>query len=389
MKWSHPGHELDAIGECVKRIRRIWIFGAGVNGGMLHGLLSPHLDISGFLDNKAGSHASLFGKPVAQPEECRADGDDAAIVVALSPAAVPEAMRQMRALGFTENRNLFSMQLFAPVFSLFRLNQVCLPSVSFLPTTRCNLRCRHCLNFSPRIARHEQRTLADLTADVDVLFSRVDRVMLFHLSGGEPLLYPDFAGFLAHLGGTHRTRMERLEFTTNGTMPPSDEVCRVCRDYDVHVFVDDYRDSVPEQAGKFDEVVARLEKWAVPYRVSRVDAWIDLLPDEVVSERGGDELRRHFEVCAVPWQEYRQGKLYACNYSGYADVAGIYPIADDDVFDIAGMEPARKAELVEFRLGYTNKGYVEFCRRCAGYGNNSHAVGAAEQLPRESAGNPV
>ena len=39
-----------------------------------------------------------------------------------------------------------------------------------------------------------------------------------------------------------------------------------------------------------------------------------------------------------------------------------------------------KVELLEFRLGYSERGYTEFCKRCSGYHNNPYKIKAAEQL---------
>ena len=39
-----------------------------------------------------------------------------------------------------------------------------------------------------------------------------------------------------------------------------------------------------------------------------------------------------------------------------------------------------KKELMEFRLGYSEKGYVDFCRQCDGYFNNPYHVMPAEQM---------
>jgi hypothetical protein len=76
----------------------------------------------------------------------------------------------------------------------------------------------------------------------------------------------------------------------------------------------------------------------------------------------------------------RDGKLYGCNYAGYASVAGLTAETAGDYYDLGTFSGEKKAELVEFRLGFNERGYMEFCKKCAGYGNNSHPVKAAEQL---------
>lgn len=52
---------------------------------------------------------------------------------------------------------------------------------------------------------------------------------------------------------------------------------------------------------------------------------------------------------------------------------------NEDTFDLAA-DGGRKKELVEFRLGYTQRGYTSFCRRCRGFtSQNRRRVAPAEQ----------
>ena len=77
---------------------------------------------------------------------------------------------------------------------------------------------------------------------------------------------------------------------------------------------------------------------------------------------------QHRENCSQSWQELRDGKLYSCNYAAYATVAGIAGEQDlEESYDLTQFTSEKKKELVEFRLGYTTKGYTNFCRKCRGF----------------------
>jgi hypothetical protein len=85
----------------------------------------------------------------------------------------------------------------------------------------------------------------------------------------------------------------------------------------------------------------------------------------------------------VPWRELRGGKIYSCNYASYAEVAGLSETQDNEVYDLASYDRSRLKELMEFRLGYNEKGYVEFCRHCSGYIDiNDNPVVPAKQKDR-------
>lgn len=382
MQWSNPGHEYDRLGTRVAAIRQVYIFGAGLNGAMLLDVLASRLHVAGFVDNASDKQRDGYhGHRVFAPAELDKLPEDAAIVVALAPARVPEALRELEALGHRPDYDLFSMQLFCPLYFFYRENLLCFPSLSFLPTTRCNLRCRDCLNFSPYIRGHENRPLEELRQDLDLLFSRVDLIMLFHISGGEPLLYPRLPELLSHIGEKYGRNIARLELATNGTVVPSEQLCRVCRQYAVQVMLDDYRESVPGLAGNFAATLSRLQEYSVVHRVNKTETWVSLLPDgrEEKPPRSPEAMRAHFAACRVPWQEYRAGRLYSCNYAAYAAVAGIHPHLPTDFLQLRDFGPEKRAELLEFRLGFNIKGYTGFCSVCAGYGNSTAMVPAAKQ----------
>ena len=117
--------------------------------------------------------------------------------------------------------------------------------------------------------------------------------------------------------------------------------------------------------------------------LNKFDTWIDLAPMSTDNTHLSEiEICDYFDSCRVPWQEYRGGKLYLCNYADYASVAGITKSMDDsESYDLRKYDISKLKELMEFRLGFSSKGYVEFCRHCAGYEDiNPHPVSPAKQV---------
>ena len=92
----------------------------------------------------------------------------------------------------------------------------------------------------------------------------------------------------------------------------------------------------------------------------------------------------HRDRCSQSWQELRDGRIYNCNYAAYATVAGIAGEQDiEETYDLASFDAGKKKELIEFRLGYTTKGYTNFCRKCSGFTpENNEAVKPAIQIKR-------
>ena len=207
--------------------------------------------------------------------------------------------------------------------------------------------------------------------------------MLFHISGGEPLLYKYTADLVEYIDKNYRNQIDTLRMVTNGTIVPQDTILSKLSQCGVEITVDDYRDAVPQFQNCFDQLINKLEKYHIKYYINKSDSWIDLAPEKTdYSDWSELQLEMHREKCQQSWQELRDGKLYSCNYAAYATVAGIAGEQDlEEVYDLTKYVPTQKKELVEFRLGYTAKGYTNFCKKCRGFTpENSEQVKSAEQV---------
>lgn len=208
-----------------------------------------------------------------------------------------------------------------------------------------------------------------LKADVDLFFSYVDFIMQFHVSGGEPLLYQYTVDLIQYIDEKYRDRIGTLRMATNGTIVPSDSLLEKLGRCRIEVVVDDYREAVPKYREQFAELIQKLEQYQVRYYINKVESWVDLAPEKTdYSAFTEEEMIKHRSECGQTWQELRDGKLYSCNYAAYATVAGIAGEQDlEEIYDLRAHTAEKKKELIEFRLGYTEKGYTNFCRTCRGF----------------------
>ena len=238
------------------------------------------------------------------------------------------------------------------------------------------------MNFNPFAKKFYVREWDALVKDVDLFFSCVDHIMLFHVSGGEPFLYKHTADLIEYIDKNYGDRIDTLRMVTNGTQVPKDEVLVKLSKYNVEITVDDYREAVPKFNDRFDQLVNKLEEYHIKYYINKADSWIDLAPERTDYSNWSDELlMKHRDSCSQSWEELRDGKIYSCNYAAYATVAGIAGEQDlEETYDLKKFTPEKKKELIEFRLGYTEKGYTNFCKKCRGFTpENSDEVEPANQ----------
>ena len=58
-------------------------------------------------------------------------------------------IEQVKKQGCRENVDFFVIEEFLSVYFIYKYDRVYFSSISFLPSTACNLKCKACLNFNP------------------------------------------------------------------------------------------------------------------------------------------------------------------------------------------------------------------------------------------------
>lgn len=384
MKWQNKGNEFDGMYKEIEKKTSFYLFGAGDYGTQFVNIFRDEINILAYIDNSQEKQGKEINGYVCKSLDEIKLQERQGIVVTMSQIARVMPIEQLKKQGYVKNVDFFIMEEFISVYQVYKHNRVYFSSVSFLPSTACNLNCKNCLNFNPFAKQFYVREWEDLKKDIDLFFDCVDRVMLFHVSGGEPMVYKHTADLIEYIDKNYGDRIDTLRTVTNGTIVPKEEVLQKLARCNLEVTVDDYREAVPKFSERFDELIRKFEEYAIKYYINKAESWIDLAPEKTdYSSWTEEQLIGHRDLCNQSWQELRDGKLYSCNYAAYATVAGIAGEQDiEEAYDLRNFTDEKKKELVEFRLGYTTKGYTEFCKKCRGFTpeNNEKKVPAEQEV---------
>ena len=386
MKWNNKGHEYDAVYQNILSKNRFYLFGAGDYGKQFLKIFKDEINIVGYADNDTQKQNTIINGLKCIGVDDIPRQKNVGVVVTMSQIARVKPVDQLVMAGYHRNVDFFIIEEFISIYFVYRYNKVYFSSISFLPSTACNLNCRNCLNFNPFAKQFYVREWEDIKNDIDLFFSCVDHIMLFHVSGGEPMIYRYTADLIKYIDQNYGTKIDTLRTVTNGTIVPKDDVLKKLSSCNVEVTIDDYREAVPKYKDRFEQLVQKFEEYHIKYYVNKVDSWIDLAPEKTdYSSKNEDWMIQHRSSCSQSWQELRDGKLYSCNYAAYATVAGIAGEQNlEETFELKNFNPDRKKELIEFRLGYTDKGYTNFCKKCRGFTpDNLATVSPAVQVENE------
>lgn len=275
-------------------------------------------------------------------------------------------------------------EMYCGIFAAYTTGKVYLIHNNMLTSTICNLNCEYCLNYTPYIKHPKHFPLEELKQSADIYFSHIDRVGLFQLTGGEPLLYPHLQEILSYISEKYRNKIGILCFVTNGSIVPTDDFLDFCKREDIFIFLDDYVEAVPRIKPTFAETLEKIEARGIEYNCPKVEKFVKSFPplrrNLALSEA---ELQDKYRGCHIGVQNLREGKLSSCTYHAFAVNAGLIPDDAINWFDMAAMtdDILSKRALLEFRCGFNQKGYVDWCRYCNGHITVNHLTApAAEQV---------
>lgn len=260
-------------------------------------------------------------------------------------------------------------------------------SCNVILLTHCNLRCKSCSQLVPYVKNYHYSSAEKVKSDLDRYFHVFDYVKELVLVGGETFLYKDLAEVARYIKGHFPDRYYELKVFTNGTIVPNESVIESLSELDrVRVWISDYTCSIKRE---HSTIIKYLEKYKVPYTLnnsfgqSAENRWFDL--GDPFALKAGDAVSR-FRYCSLVTPSLWDHKIYYCAPSCGAALGDILPSDSTQVcLDLAlleRMEPSEQAERIgKFSLGFLDKGYLEFCRFCNGFGTdvNQKFIQAGEQ----------
>lgn len=385
MKWKNKGHEFDRFKKIFTWHKPIYIYGGGELGKDLYKRISFVDCVEGFIDNKKNSKSGNK-KVISSEEFLKLDNKDCIVIIAAGSQNSILFKNQLLVNGYEEGKNLFLytdwLNFYAPIYFMYSWDKLYLRVISFLCTTQCNLNCQGCLNFTSYNHQKKHYELERLKSDVDCFFETVDYVDLFHVCGGEPFIYPHLAELLEYIAQNYAHKIYNLATTTNGTIIPDDELCKVIADNKISLFLDDYRENVPKAKEKYDIVKEKCYLHKINMIDNKVDSWINLLKGQETSKKSGEQdLKIKFSACNIWYKSLHNKKLYLCNFGDYAVEAGLVEENKNDFFSLVDFSYQKRMELLEFLMGYSDRGYCELCKKCNGFmtiNTNSYEVAKQE-----------
>ena len=266
--------------------------------------------------------------------------------------------------GFVEDINFCNYKKIAAIWPYKLQNLTHLWRTDVLLTEKCTLNCTFCNMYMPHYEKQKHRDFEEIKLDIDIYFKRVDYVSVFHLIGGEPLLYPYAAQVIDYVSSNYREKIGYFFLTTNGTITPKDAVLNSIKNNNLIIHISDYTDHI-NYGRKFNQTKSNFDKYNIKYLVRNDTSWTDFGDPKIEKFKEVEETIDHFDNCSAPFRGLNKLKYYYCHLNTSAVLSNMHKDDENNFIDLNSTK-FNAEDLLKLDLGFPKLGYVTFCKFCYG-----------------------
>ncbi len=257
------------------------------------------------------------------------------------------------------------------------MEKIVMDRVSCHVTARCNLRCKMCAVYIPKLyelGNVPEYKIEDIKRSFETYFGLVEQVRLISITGGEPMLYPYLDQLIEYLL-QYEESFSKLEVFTNGTLNIPDTVLKaLAHSQKTVLFVDNYG---PPISKKISNIEQQCKDFHVKYTIreyygenAHMGGWVDrnILPEKLCREKA----KEHSQKCAAGRPGGRLFTIFgnllvfcATPYCGYR----IGAVPESDVLQVDLADPTTTLDEKYERLQeLCNAEFNPGCAWCNGMG---------------------
>jgi len=386
MKWKNKGNELIEYKKRICKIfdshKKIIVFGAGNIGSRICRTLKAYGIFAGYADNDIRKqNIGYEGEKVFVPDDLLNTG--AFVVIAGNEVHTNEIKAQLILNGLKEDGDFIDTKEFEsiwfPVLSFFYFNKLYTNLAQICITERCTLKCKKCAHACHLVdINSDDMPLDKAKESADYFFKAFDCVSEFDLIGGEPFLYNKLGELIEYISSKYRDKIIFFTITTNGTIIPKQEIIDLCKKYNITIRVSDYSKTIPTLEKYYKKLYEKLSGLnSIIWETDNKASWFDYGFNSG-ARKSIKNAQKTFDMCKTICREINGSKYYYCVMAHTVAQNMKLEIGQDDYFDMSKVYS--KNELLEFEVGYSDKGYLDMCSICRGKDAENYLIPAAEQV---------
>jgi len=243
------------------------------------------------------------------------------------------------------------------IISYFRST---IPYIEMDVTSRCSLSCKECTHFIPVYQNRGMSRDVDVTVlleNIELLMSRIDKCLIFRITGGEPFLYEQLSVVINRL--TIESKVKHVEIATNGTVMPGEKVLEALHNKKVTVSISDYG----VLSNKKAEIIKILSKRGILVKITGF-IWYEansLMPRNY-TEKKVESL--FFNCIGSEFKCLFDSKIWLCPQALHGSVLELVETNESEFVDLR--EHTGKDFMRRLNRLYRYSAKLTTCRNCTG-----------------------
>ncbi len=271
-----------------------------------------------------------------------------------------------------------------PIFSKIIFDKTYISFIGHFFSSACTLRCKNCSAAVP-YNKGINLPLETIIKEIDLLFSKVDYIHTYDVTNGETFCSSQvLKAVIPYLFSRYGDKFGSIYITTNATIIPPKELLEIIHKYKERISINlSNYPNLPGWIEKYNAFCEELRIWNIGWNDIKVDNWIDFGLRQ--NSRGTEEdAIKKFNECKNFCRLYWDGKLAYCGHGMLNEM--VFWKDEEDIGEYLDLRDKSLSgvQIVEFLDGYQEKGFINICRHCNGWGSaNNKKIPVAEQLEKD------
>ncbi|WP_455089717.1 radical SAM protein [Peptoanaerobacter stomatis] len=233
--------------------------------------------------------------------------------------------------------------------------------IGYILGSICSLNCKHCCECIPYIDNKNRDFVSKevVIKDIEKLANICSFLTLIEFIGGEPFLNKDLPDIIKYV--INMKRVGIIHIFTNGTVVPSDDLCKSIANDKITVYISNYQATLEKR--KLDNIkktVEKLNKYNISYFFGKKQNWFNFTSFKYMNE-SESYLKHKFSNCFLHnCNRLHKGVLYMCPHHYAGNILNIENF-NNNVINIHEFDDHSLIKEIEKFKSYP---YIEACKYC-------------------------
>ncbi|GAB1402390.1 hypothetical protein MASR1M68_13010 [Elusimicrobiota bacterium] len=228
-----------------------------------------------------------------------------------------------------------------------------LPTVEFVITEKCTLKCKNCANLMQYYKNPQDENFKLQTKALKNLLKSVDKVLLLRIIGGEPLLNKQLCAYInAIYKSSVKNKILVCDIVTNGTIVPDKELVGCMKKYSIVLTASDYG----VKSNKFQKILEQSKKEKYFLSLSS-EKWTAC---NKISEKYEKNMIPSYINCFMKrFNTIKDGQFFICPFSAHSKA-----LKAVDKKDVEAVDLTNNRNIMSDIIAQKKKAFLKVCRYC-------------------------